>query len=65
MKQQNSNPNLIVETLMASFKYFLLALLATNLIWIAAVRLNSTPNRIGDTRVEINQTGRDIDQHIG
>ena len=58
-------PNLIAETFMSAFKIFFWIFLATNIIWAVIYFKPSNP-RIGDTKVEITQSGnRDtVTQHI-
>lgn len=68
-RKQHSTPNLFSEMFMSMFKTFSLILLAiiilNNVVWAFYALKPTTPPRIGDTRVEINQSGNhDIKQNI-
>lgn len=53
-------PNLIAETFMSAFKIFFWIFLVTNIVWAVIYFKPSNP-RVGDTHVEINQSGdRDV-----
>ena len=51
-----STPNLIAETFISAFKIFLIIFLATNLVW-AIIYFSPSAPRVGDTHVEITQSG--------
>ena len=64
VSKNTPTPNIVAETFVSVCKYFLIVLVLNNLIW-AVIHFRPVTSRLGDTHVEITQTGNeDISQKI-
>lgn len=63
-KETNSTPSLLAETFMSVLKFFVIVVILNNIVWTIFFFKPTTP-RVGDTHVEITQSGNhDIKQNI-